>query len=154
MKKIPLTFFVLLFVATCFAQNENQAVPYTLADRDRMIKLETEITSLRNEINIKFEAVDAKFEARFDAIDTKFDAINTKFDSLDERMTQLFNFLWVLMAMFTVITATTLGFAFYDRKTANRPLKIQNKKIMDILNDYAENEPRLKEIINKNAAVF
>ena len=142
-----LTLFVLIFVATCFAQSENKTIPFTLADRDRIIRLEEKMESKFDAMDSKFDAMEAKSEARFDAI-------NTKFDSLDDRMTQLFNFLWVLMAMFTVITATTLGFAFYDRKTANRPLKIQNKKIMDILNDYAENEPRLKEIINKNAAVF
>ncbi len=145
MKKILATSFVLLFSIICFAQEgKNQAVPYTLADRDRLIKLETEIESLRNEINIKFDAMEAKFDAKFDAIDSKF-------DSLDKRITQLFNFLWVLMAMFTVITATTLGFAFWDRKTANKPLKEENKKIMNILKDYSKVEPRLDEILKKTA---
>ena len=135
MKKIPFTLLVLLFTIGCFAQGENQAIPFTLADRDRIIRLEE------------------KMDSKFDAIDSKFDAIDTKFDSLDKRMTQLFNFLWVLMAMFTVITATTLGFAFWDRKTANKPLKEENKKIMTILKDFSKDEPRLKEIL-KNASVF
>ena len=147
MKNILATLFVLLFSAICFAQDgKDQAVPYTLADRDRLIRLETEIESLRNEINIKFDAMEAKFDAKFDGNDANF-------DSLDKRMTQLFNFLWVLMAMFTVITATTLGFAFWDRKTANKPLKEENKKIMNILKDYSKDEPRLKEIL-KNASIY
>ena len=153
MKKIPLALFVLLFSAMCFAQGENQAVPYTLADRDRLIRNEAAIQSLRNEMNIKFEAMESKLDSKFKAIDTKFDAIDAKFGSLDQRMTQLFNFLWVLMAMFTVITATTLGFAFWDRKTANKPLKEENKKIMTILKDFSKDEPRLKEIL-KNASVL
>ena len=48
----------------CFAQGENQAVPYTLADRDRMIRAEIEISSLKNEMNARFEGQDAKCEEK------------------------------------------------------------------------------------------
>ena len=140
MKTILIILFIFLFSAICFAQNDqNNAVPFTLADRDRIIRLE-------EKMDAKFDAIDAKF----DAMDAKFDA---KFDALDQRMDQLFNFLWVLMGMFTVITAAAIGFAFWDRKTTNAPLIKENKRIISILKEYSKNEPQIAEIL-RNAGIL
>ena len=41
---------------------EDIAVPYTLEDRDRLIRVESEQKELRNELNTRFESIDKRFK--------------------------------------------------------------------------------------------
>ena len=91
---------------------ESREVPFTLDDRDRIIRTEQEIRSLRNETNVKFDAVDK----RFDAVDKRFDAVDKRFEAVNQRFDQLFNFLWAIIGIFTTMTVAVFGFAFWDRK--------------------------------------
>ncbi|MFW5822516.1 MAG: hypothetical protein ACOCU7_03925, partial [Tangfeifania sp.] len=48
---ITLTFIFIVSAGINVRAQEQQPVAYTLADRDRLIKVETEISSVRNEMN-------------------------------------------------------------------------------------------------------
>lgn len=69
-------------------------VPFTLEDRDRIIRVEAKL----NEMDKQFEQIDKRFE-------------------------QVMAFLWILTTVFIAITSATIGFAFWDRKTSTRPLE-------------------------------
>jgi hypothetical protein len=103
-------------------------IPFSLDDRDRLVRTEQ-----------KVETVKAEMTARFEAIDTRFD--------------QLFNFLWAMVGIFTTMMVSVFGFAFWDRKLSLAPLKKADQRIISILVDFAETQPKLREIL-RNAGLM
>ncbi|NCA75649.1 MAG: hypothetical protein EOM90_04890 [Alphaproteobacteria bacterium] len=135
MKKLKQFITILLCSLPVFVKAEVKEIPFTLDDRDRIIRTEKEISSLRSEMNARFESVDK----RFDAVDKRFD--------------QLFNFLWAIIGIFTTMMVSVLGFAFWDRKLSLAPLKKDNMKLLEVLRDYSDHQPKLREIL-KNAGLL
>jgi len=58
-------FFLLLMLllVTLSAFSQVKEVPFTLDDRDRIIRTEEQVNSLRNEMNARYEATDVKIES-------------------------------------------------------------------------------------------
>ncbi len=135
MKKLRQIATILFFALPVFMKAEVKEIPFTLDDRDRIIRTEKEVSSLRSEMNARFESVDK----RFDAVDKRFD--------------QLFNFLWAIIGIFTTMMVSVLGFAFWDRKLSLAPLKKDNMKLLEVLRDYSDHQPKLREIL-KNAGLM
>jgi len=51
MKNIVFQILIVFLVIPALAQENNQAVPYTLADRDRLIKVETKMDALEHRVD-------------------------------------------------------------------------------------------------------
>ncbi len=66
-------------------------VPYTLEDRDRLIRIETEIKEMNK-----------CFEQRFEQIDKRFESLEKQIDRL--------------AMIFTALVVCVIGFAIWDRK--------------------------------------
>jgi hypothetical protein len=128
MKKIQkISLFFLLCLPTIgFA--EIKEIPFTLDDRDRIIRTEQKVESVKAEMNSRFEAVNQRFD-------------------------QLFNFLWAVIGIFTAMTVSVFGFAFWDRKLSLAPMKKDNLRTLNALQEYAEHQPKLREIL-KNAGLM
>ena len=131
-QKIPL--FILLLLPM-IGISESKEIPFTLDDRDRIIRTEQKVEAVINEMNGRFAAVDK----RFDAMDKRFD--------------QLFNFLWAFIGIFTAMMVSVFGFAFWDRKLSMVPMKRENARMLNALREYAEHQPKLREIL-KNAGLL
>jgi len=121
MKTIRKGIGILLFLFPIIIKAEAKEIPFTIDDRDRIIRTEQKIESVRAEMN-----------ARFD---------------------QLFNFLWAFIGIFTTMMVSVFGFAFWDRKLSLTPLKKENLKTLNALRDFAEHQPKLREIL-KNAGLL
>ena len=100
---------------------ETKEIPFTLDDRDRIIRTEQKVESLQTEVNVRFH--------------------------------QLFNFLWVIIGIFTTMMVSVFGFAFWDRKLSLAPLKKEDQRIVAVLVDFAKTQPKLTEIL-KNAGLL
>lgn len=132
-------FIIIIFlISGIYSNAQQQEVPYTLADRDRLIQVEANLNGLRNEMNAKFEAVDN----RFDSLDDKFDPIY-----------------WILGVVVALIIFM-LGFIIWDRRTTLAPVKLEieelkkaNEKMKEIFIKQAESQPKLLEIL-KNAGIL
>ncbi len=98
MKKLLIIITVLLSTLLLSAQ-EQQVVPYTLADRDRLSSVEAEIKVLSTKIS--------SFENQ----------MNTKFDAVNERIDSLF---W-MMGITAAFMIFLLGYTIWDRRTALKP---------------------------------
>jgi hypothetical protein len=133
----------LLLLAPVAGKAETKEIPFTLDDRDRIIRTEQRLESLGTGLNSK--------------IDTKIDGLraemNARFESIDKRFDQLFNFLWAFIGIFTAMMVSVFGFAFWDRKLSLAPLKMENLKTLNALRDFAEHQPKLREIL-KNAGLM
>ncbi len=111
---------------------ELKEIPFTIDDRDRLIRTEQ-----------KVEAVDAKIDMKVDGLHSEMTA----------RFDQLFNFLWAIIGIFTTMMVSVFGFAFWDRKLSLAPLRKENEKTLMVLRDYAKHQPKLLEIL-KNAGLL
>jgi len=132
MKTIQKIIGILLLFLPLFLQAGGKEIPFTLDDRDRIIRTEQ-----------KVEALDAKIDSKVDGLRSE---MNARFD-------QLFNFLWAIIGIFTAMMVSVFGFAFWDRKLSMRPVKEEQRKMMLVLRDYADHQPRLREIL-KNAGLL
>ena len=72
---------------------------------------------------------------------------------MNVRLDQLFNFLWVIIGIFTTMMVSVFGFAFWDRKLSLAPLKKEDQRIISVLVDFSKTQPKLNEIL-KNAGLL
>ncbi len=128
MKALKKLFWIVVLLLPVLVKAEVKEIPFTLDDRDRIIRTEQKVESLQSEVNSRFEAIDERFD-------------------------QLFNFLWAIIGIFTTMMISVFGFAFWDRKLSLAPLKKQDQKILGVLVDYARTQPKLSEIL-KNAGLL
>ena len=139
MTTIQKFFMFFLLVMPLVGLAETKEIPFTLDDRDRIIRTEQKIAAL-----------DAKIDSKVDGLRSE---INARFESIDKRFDQLFNFLWAFIGIFTAMMVSVFGFAFWDRKLSLAPMKMDNLKTLNALRDFAEHQPKLREIL-KNAGLL
>ena len=139
-----------LLIMPLIGMAETKEILFTLDDRDRIIRTEQKVEALDAKIDAKVEALDAKIDAKVDGLRSE---MNARFESIDKRFDQLFNFLWAFIGIFTAMMASVFGFAFWDRKLSLAPLKSENLKTLNALRDFAEHQPKLREIL-KNAGLL
>jgi hypothetical protein len=124
MKTILTITLYLLVLMPSASVAETKEFPFSLDDRDRIIRTEQKVESM-----------------------------NQRFEAIDKRFDQLFNFLWAITGIFTAMVISIFGFAFWDRKLALAPMKKENLRTLNALRDYAEHQPKLREIL-KNAGLL
>lgn len=121
MKKLTILLFFASLVLQGFAQTRE--VPFTLDDRDRIMRTEEKVEALRLEMNVKFESLRNEMNSRFEAIDSKmdskFEAVVTKIDASNSRIDILY---WGIAILITIMLFI-LGFIIWDRRTALDPVR-------------------------------
>ena len=131
-----LFFILILFNIALISKAKETVVPYTLEDRDRLIRVEAEQKSLRNEMNARFESMDKRFE------------------SMERQFADLKTFLyWGFGVLFTFMAAL-MGFVLWDRRTVLAPVQKKtemveknNEKIIEALQTLAKNDTKLAGIL-------
>jgi hypothetical protein len=141
-------FFLLILPLMGIAATKE--IPFTLDDRDRIIRTEQKIESLKSEMNSK---IDTRFDGLRSEMNARFETVNKQFAAVDQRFDQLFGFLWAIIGVFTTMMVSIFGFAFWDRKLSLAPVKKDNLKTLNALRDFAEHQPKLREIL-KNAGLM
>ena len=147
MTKYLLIFLFIFCYLTIFTQS--RAVPFTLEDRDRIIRTEIEVKSLRNEMNTRFESMNTKFES----IDTKFESQQRQFDDIKEMFKAQNTLLYWAFSIIISIILFTLGYTIWDRRTAIKPVQREQESIVRTLIDYSKKHIDLAEIL-KNTGVL
>ena len=132
MKKLLILVFVLLFSGILKAQEQQVVVPYTLADRNRTIRLEA-----------KMEALESKMDSQESKMDVKFEAVNARID-----------YLFWLQGIIVALILFMLGYMIWDRRTALQPALAQASKaeensrnLIATLRKYAKKHADLAEIL-------
>ncbi len=166
MKKVVFVMLsFLLFSTQLFARQQG----FTQEDRERLVRLEATLrvfmeqvdrrfkefredvnkrfSELRMDVNKRFEQVDKRISElrmdmnkRFEQVDKRFEQVDKRFEQVDKRFEQMMKFLWIISGIFTTITATVIGFAYWDRRTIIR--KARDEAIEEI-----EKEGRLRDLI-------
>ena len=137
MKRLIISTVFLLSVVCIIAQDNYQAVPYTLADRDRLIKVEANLEALNNrvdQLDIRINQVEQNLSNRIDRLEDKFDTYFT------------WGFGLVLGAIFALF-----GFIIYDRRTTLAPVKREQDKVIEVLKELGKNDSNIREALKKVA---
>jgi len=77
MKRILISVLIIFSVITAFTRENNQAVPYTLDDKDRMIKVETKLGALEDRVDV----LDKSLNKRIDGLEDNIKRLEDKFDT-------------------------------------------------------------------------
>ena len=142
---------IFLFLLLPYILNaEVTEIPFTIEDRDRIIRTEHKVENLAVKIDANAVRLDNKIDSKVDGLRSE---MNARFEAVDKRFDQLFNFLWAIIGIFTTMMISVFGFAFWDRKLSLAPLKKQDDRILSVLRDYAKHQPKLMEIL-KNAGLL
>ncbi len=148
-----------LFIASCLpATGMATDVPFTLEDRDRLIRIEARLDAMDK----RFEQVDKRFEEQRDNMNKRFEEqradvnkrfeelrgdMNKRFEQVDKRFEQAFHFIWILATIFTAITAATIGFAIWDRRTMIRPFEYKTKELEMKLGELDAGKGILEKVV-------
>ena len=114
MKSIRKIFCICILLLPLAMKAELKEIPFTIDDRDRIIRTEQ-----------KVEALDAKIDMKVDGMKSEMTSLRTDMTTLRSDVTarfdQLFNFLWAIIGIFTTMMVSVFGFAFWDRKLSLAP---------------------------------
>ncbi len=121
--------FALFFVFLSFSSVYAVEIASPLSDREiveRLTRLEEGQSALRNEIK----------QLR--------DDMNARFASIDAQFDRLVNIMIAIVAAFTAVVASTIGFAVWDRRTMIRPFETKVKVIEEA---FSENRQQVHALI-------
>ena len=136
-KSILILILVIVGLTTMLNINAGaKEVPYTLEDRDRLIRV----------------------EARLYEIDKRFEQLDKRFEQIDKRFDDMFTYLWILAGIFTALTGSTIGFAIWDRRSMIRPFEFRIKeleqgkidRLISSLRDIAQIDKNVADILRKH----
>jgi len=96
-------------------------------------------------------------KVKMEQIDKRFEQIDKRFEQIDKRFGEIMTFMWMLVVIFSSITAATIGFAIWDRRTMIRPFedrikKIEEEKIdktLSVLRFLAESDGKIAEALRR-----
>lgn len=142
MKQLLILIAALFLVLSLKAQE--QIIPYTQADRDRMVRVEAQLEAL----NKRMDDLTSNNDSRSLGVNDKFDEVNKKIDRLEDKFESYFmwGFGLVLMSIFSL-----MGFIIYDRRTTLAPVESKTERIVKVLKEAAEKDPILRDALKKTA---
>ncbi len=135
-------------------------VPYTLEDRERLIRIETALTEFKDSVDKRFEQVDKRFAEFQSSMDKRFaefqSSMDKRFEQVDKRFEQIMTFMWILASVFGGLVAATISFAVWDRRTAlapafqrSRELEEREARVEAALRECAARSPELADALKK-----
>ncbi len=139
MKHLIILFLFTILSLSAFSQQ--QEVPYTLSDRDRLIQVEANLEAL----NKRVDKLDENINNRIDQVEQN---LNNRIDRLEDKFDTYFTwgFGLVLGAIFALF-----GFIIYDRRTTLAPVKREQDKILEALRELSKKDSNIREALKKAA---
>ena len=103
----------------------SEEVPYTLEDRDRLIRVEVTLKEFKESVDKRIDNVDK----RIDNVDKRIDNVDKRIDSVDKRIERLET---VMMGGFGLLFTSMVGlvgFVLWDRRTALAPAVRRSREL-------------------------
>ena len=152
MKNIIFLTTFCFFISICYAHAEDG---FTQRDRELLIELKVKI----HELDKRFEQLDKRFEQVDKRFEDLRDDMNKRFEQVDKRFDQMFTFLWILTGIFTTLTVSVIGFAYWDRRTMIRKAKEETMEeierhglsanLLKVLRELAKEDSKLAGILRQ-----
>ncbi len=146
MKSISII-LLLSFVAFLPAFSAAEEIPFTLDDRDRLIRLEEQIKlnrdkigSLRNEMNARLDSHEKTME------------------NMQRQINDLKTLFYTGFGILITLVLFNLGYTIWDRRTSLYPLKENDRnqqeeinRIKTVLKELAKEDSRIDDLLKKTA---
>ncbi len=147
MKFLKVIIISLFLSLSCIAQsNDNTVVPFTLSDRDRIMRTEQKIEAFQKNVDERFSSFEKSVDERFGSLEN---SMNIRFESQQKQLDNIYTLMFfVLGAIMSLI-----GFVIYDRRTAIKPMQREQENIIKILREYSVKHNDLAELL-KNAGML
>ena len=127
MYRFQIFIFLMLTGIPIWAQDETTVVPFTLADRDRILRTEQKVEALSKSVDERFEGVDDRFEG------------------VQKQLDNIFNMMLFLLGGIMGL----IGFVLYDRKTILKPVTRKQDEMEQALIDYSKKNKALRDALKK-----
>ena len=119
-----------------------------ISDRE-IVEALAELKAGQEALSQRFEQVDKRFEQ----VDKRFEELradmNARFEQVNARFGQMISLFIGIIAAFAGIVGCTIAFAIWDRRTALKPVSEETGKVVRVLREYAQEEPRLAGILER-----
>ena len=142
----------IVFLIFAFFTNFSFAFGMTPSEEKKLFQ---DIAEIKATLKVFMEQTDKRFEQ----VDKRFEDMNKRFEDMNKRFDQMMNFLWILTAIFTTLTATVIGFAYWDRRTIikksrDEAIEIIEKegRVRDLiraLRELAKREPQVRSVLEQ-----
>jgi len=166
-------FIIIVFIWIVLASHaQTKEVPYTLDDRDRIIRveakmeavetkmeaLEAKMEALETKMDVKFETLETKMDVKFETLETKmdvkFETLETKLDVKLDAVNARIDYLFWLIGFIAMLIIFMLGYMIWDRRTALKPALEKASKAEDksqniilALRDFARKNADFAEVL-------
>ena len=119
--------------------------PLSPSEEKQLIK---DIAEIKATLKTFMEQTDKRLEQIDKRIDELRQDMNAKFEQVNKQFEQLYTFLWIITGIFTTLTISVIGFAWWDRRSIFKYMSLNEeifqKFIKFLLGNLNEHE---KEII-------
>lgn len=149
---------LLLIGSFLWAQDLYQPVPYTLADRERLVRLEEKVNALEKRIDQLEKRID-RIEARLDRLEERLDRVEARISAVETRLDNQFSQLTYLLFAIMGLIVGLMGFILWDRQKTFKPLEQKIKTLQEdtekltrlvaSLQEYARMHPDMGEILRR-----
>lgn len=130
----------------------NQPVPYTLADRDRLIRVETELTAFKEQYRQEMNAFREQYRQEMTILRDEISELRAQLVRMESRNDMQFYTLLTILVGF-------IAFLLWDRRKAlapaeNKVAELQKDsekltRLVQSLREYARTHPDLAEILRQ-----
>ena len=156
MRRIIATVLFAMVFTPLFSQEKS--IPYTQADRDRLVRVETRIEGQDkrfDDMNNRIDDMNNRIGDMNNRIDDLTQVITLGFSKADARMDRMedkfYGFLlWGFGIIFMSIMGL-VGFIIYDRRKTLAPVEMKTELLIKALRTHAETNPDFREILKHTA---
>ncbi len=113
---------------------------FTPQEERQIVKDIAEIKATLEQLNKRIEDTNKRIEDT----NKRIEDTNKRIEDTNKRIEDLMDFLWILAGIFSAITAVTIGFALWDRRTMIRPFE---DKVKSMEKDMLENKEKVQRLI-------
>jgi prefoldin subunit 5 len=120
----------------------SKEIPYTLEDRERLIRLEEGL----NSVNQRIDILEKSLNQRIDGLEK----------SLNRRIDDIYQLMVVLIGAIIAQIIGVIGFVLWDRRTAitpvikrTRELEEENEKIYKVLKEMGKRDTKIAQILKQ-----
>ncbi len=120
---------------------------FTPQEERQIVKDIAEIKATLEQLNKRIEDTNKRIEdtnKRIEDTNKRIEDTNKRIEDTNKRIEDLMDFLWILAGIFSAITAVTIGFALWDRRTMIRPFE---DKVKSMEKDMLENKEKVQRLI-------
>jgi len=141
---------VLAFLVVALSPRFGVAQGFTEADRETLRALDKRLAVLEATLKEFKDSVDKRFEQ----VDKRFEQIDKRFEQVDKRIDTVVTFLAILAGLFATITAATIGFAFWDRRTTLKPMEARVTALGRLAEEDRREVQGLREEVQRLSAAY